>query len=59
MIGTSLSCAPAFLVGQLCQVVDLDGPWHLAGDIDPTVVYRDGLVDCPPGLWDHPARSRE
>ena len=54
MIGTSLSCAPALLVGQLCQVVDLDGPWHLAGDIDPTVVYRDGLVDCPPGLWDHP-----
>ena len=51
MIGTSLSCAPAFLVGQLCQVVDLDGPWHLAGDVEPAVIYRDGLVDCPPGLW--------
>ncbi len=51
MIGTSLSCAPAFLVGQLCSVVDLDGPWHLDGDIEPAVQYRDGLVDCPPGLW--------
>lgn len=52
MIGTSLSCAPAFLVGQLCQVVDLDGPWHLAGDIEPSVSYVDGLLHCPPGLWD-------
>ena len=52
MIGTSLSCAPAFLVGQLCQVVDLDGPWHLAGDVHPAVSYRDGMVDCPPGIWD-------
>ncbi|MGY6630477.1 MAG: dipeptide epimerase [Wenzhouxiangella sp.] len=51
MIGTSLSCAPAFLVGQLCSVVDLDGPWHLAGDIATTVRYQDGRVDCPPGLW--------
>jgi len=52
MIGTSLSCAPAFVVGQLCQVVDLDGPWHLAGDIEPAVRYLDGLLHCPPGLWD-------
>ena len=52
MIGTSLSCAPAFLVGQLCKVVDLDGPWHLAEDIEPAVSYEDGLLDCPAGLWD-------
>ncbi len=57
MIGTSLSCAPAFLVGQLCQVVDLDGPWHLARDIEPGVVYAEGRVDCPPGVWDHPAET--
>ena len=54
MIGTSLSCAPAFLVGQLCKVVDLDGPWHLAGDIEPAVSYADGLLDCPAGLWGAP-----
>ncbi|TVS12792.1 MAG: dipeptide epimerase [Wenzhouxiangella sp.] len=59
MIGTSLSCAPAFLVGQLCQVVDLDGPWHLAGDVEPAVVYGEGRVDCPPGLWDHPGNQSE
>ena len=57
MIGTSLSCAPAFLVGQLCQVVDLDGPWHLARDIEPGVVYAEGRVDCPPGVWDHSAET--
>ncbi len=54
MVGTSLSCAPAFLLGQLCQVVDLDGPWHLAADIEPAVRYVEGRVDCPPGLWAHP-----
>lgn len=52
MIGTSLSCAPAFVVGQLCDIVDLDGPWHLAGDIAPAVRYHDGYLHCPPGLWD-------
>lgn len=26
MIGTSLAMAPAFVVGQLCEGVDLDGP---------------------------------
>lgn len=29
MIGTSLAMAPAFLIGQLCKVVDLDGPIFL------------------------------
>lgn len=52
MIGTSLSCAPAFLVGQLCEVVDLDGPWHLLRDREPAAHYEDGLVDYPPGGWD-------
>ncbi|MGY6554301.1 MAG: dipeptide epimerase [Wenzhouxiangella sp.] len=51
MIGTSLSCAPAFLVGQLCQVVDLDGPWHLRDDVEPSVIYTDGEIDCPPEVW--------
>src|SRR5258708_3353051 len=32
MIGTSLAMAPAFLVGQLCSVVDLDGPIFLTAD---------------------------
>ena len=30
MVGTSLAMAPAFVVGQLCDIVDLDGPTFLA-----------------------------
>lgn len=26
MFGTSLAMAPAFLLGQQCKIVDLDGP---------------------------------
>ncbi|HEY1604869.1 MAG TPA: dipeptide epimerase [Allosphingosinicella sp.] len=51
MVGTSLAMAPAFLLGQLCDVVDLDGPTFLAEDRVPGVVYRNGLIDCPPEIW--------
>jgi len=51
MGGTSLAMAPAFLLGQLCDVVDLDGPTILAKDIQPSVSYRQGMLDCPAGLW--------
>ena len=32
MVGTSLAMAPSFVLGQLCDVVDLDGPTFLARD---------------------------
>ncbi|MFQ3594794.1 MAG: dipeptide epimerase [Sphingomonadaceae bacterium] len=51
MVGTSLSMAPAFLVGQLCDIVDLDGPIFLARDRQPGCRYFDGLVDCPEAVW--------
>jgi L-alanine-DL-glutamate epimerase-like enolase superfamily enzyme len=51
MMGTSLSMAPSYLVGQLCDIVDLDGPTFLARDRDPGVVYRGGMIDCPPEIW--------
>ena len=51
MIGTSLAMAPAFLVGQLCRVVDLDGPIFLSADRPAAVQYRDGYIDCPPAVW--------
>jgi L-alanine-DL-glutamate epimerase-like enolase superfamily enzyme len=51
MIGTSLAMAPAFLVGQLCQVVDLDGPVFLKGDRALAVQYAHGLIMCPAMLW--------
>jgi L-Ala-D/L-Glu epimerase len=51
MTGTALAMAPAFLVGQLCQVVDLDGPIFLRNDREPGVVYENGAVWCPPQVW--------
>lgn len=51
MIGTSLGMAPAFLVGQLCEVVDLDGPLFLKTDRAVPVRYDDGLLRCPEALW--------
>jgi len=51
MLGTSLAMAPAFLVGQLCKVVDLDGPVFLRSDRALPVDYTDGYVTCPDGLW--------
>jgi L-alanine-DL-glutamate epimerase-like enolase superfamily enzyme len=51
MLGTSLAMAPAFLVGQLCNVVDLDGPVFLRADRDVTVQYTDGYITCPAALW--------
>jgi len=52
MLGTSLAMAPAFLVGQLCKVVDLDGPVFLKADRSHTIRYADGMIDCPREVWD-------
>jgi L-alanine-DL-glutamate epimerase-like enolase superfamily enzyme len=54
MLGTSLAMAPSFLLGQLCSVVDLDGPIFLAEDRTPAVCYRDGMIECPEVLWGAP-----
>ena len=51
MSGTSLAIAPAFVLGQLCDVVDLDGPIFLAEDREPAATYLDGDVTCPETLW--------
>ncbi|MBM0170604.1 dipeptide epimerase [Altererythrobacter sp. C41] len=53
MMGTSLSMAPSYLVGQLCDIVDLDGPTFLARDRTPGVRYRDGMIHCSPEVWGH------
>jgi L-alanine-DL-glutamate epimerase-like enolase superfamily enzyme len=54
MVGTSLAMAPAFLLGQFCDIVDLDGPLFLDRDRTPGVVYADGHVDCPEAVWGAP-----
>ena len=51
MVGTSLAMAPAFILGQLCDVVDLDGPTFLKQDRVPGVDYRDGHIWCPDEVW--------
>jgi hypothetical protein len=54
MTGTALSTAPALLVGQLCQIVDLDGPVFLSGDRTPGTVYTQGTVWCDEVVWGGP-----
>ena len=54
MVGTSLAMAPAFLLGQYCDIVDLDGPTFLVNDRVPSVVYSDGYIDCPASVWGGP-----
>lgn len=53
MTGTSLSMAPAFVIGQFCRFVDIDGPLLLARDIDNGLNYGEGgIVSVPdPLLW--------
>ena len=51
MVGTSLAMAPAFIVGQHCDVVDLDGPTFLTADREPSVEYRDGMIWSPDEVW--------
>ena len=43
--------APAFVLGQLCEVVDLDGPIFLARDRTPGMVYADGTVWSGDSVW--------
>jgi len=52
MVATSLSVAPAMLVAQNANYVDLDGPLLLAKDRAHGLVYRDSLVyPSTPALW--------
>lgn len=52
MLGTSLGMAPAYLVGQLCDYVDLDGALLLAHDRANPLTYRDAVIDPPDTrLW--------
>ena len=57
MAGSSLAMAPSFVLGQLCDVVDLDGPIFLVRDRTPGVRYEGGLITCDDVVWG-PARAR-
>lgn len=52
MVGTSLAMAPAVLLAQGADYVDLDGPLLLARDREPGLVYNGSLVSPPDSaLW--------
>jgi L-alanine-DL-glutamate epimerase-like enolase superfamily enzyme len=51
MVGTSLATAPAFLLGQICDLVDLDGPTFLTADRDPGASYENGELWVPSEVW--------
>ena len=52
MVGTSLAMAPAVLVAQGAELVDLDGPLLLAKDRAVPLVFEGSIVHPPvPALW--------
>ena len=52
MVGTSLSMAPAFVIAQMCDFVDLDGPLALKSDQVVPMKYVGAEVSLPEqGLW--------
>lgn len=57
MMGSSLAMAPSFVVGQLCDVVDLDGPTFLRRDRTPGVTYSKGMIWVDEAVWGRAQRA--
>jgi L-alanine-DL-glutamate epimerase-like enolase superfamily enzyme len=52
MLATSLAMAPAFLLAQRADYVDLDGPLLLSRDRPDGIVYEGAMMSPPsPALW--------
>ncbi|WP_044559356.1 dipeptide epimerase [Azospirillum sp. B4] len=51
MAGSVLATAPGFVLAQLCDVVDLDGPWFLAEPGADRGIFADGKVMVPADFW--------
>jgi L-alanine-DL-glutamate epimerase-like enolase superfamily enzyme len=51
MACSSWAMAPAYLLAQLCEFVDLDGPLGLAEDRSPGVRYEGGYIHCDDAVW--------
>jgi L-alanine-DL-glutamate epimerase-like enolase superfamily enzyme len=52
MMGSSLAMAPSFVIGQLCDFVDIDGPLLLRRDCANGLKFNNGEVDIPSRqLW--------
>jgi L-alanine-DL-glutamate epimerase-like enolase superfamily enzyme len=51
MAGSVMAAAPGFVLGQLCDVVDLDGPYFLADDSSGAAIYSEGMITVSSDLW--------
>jgi len=51
MGGSTLAMAPGFVLAQLCDYVDLDGPFGLADDPLAEQIYNDGSIFVPEKIW--------
>ena len=51
MPGTGRAMAAGFVLGQLCDIVDLDGPISILNDCHPTVSYAGGEIFSPSQVW--------
>jgi L-alanine-DL-glutamate epimerase-like enolase superfamily enzyme len=51
MGGSTLAMAPGFVLAQLCDVVDLDGPYGLTDDPLASQIYRDGEIFVSEAIW--------
>ena len=53
MCGSSLAMAPAYVLAQLCEYVDLDGPLLQSEDVPSGLNYTPGGIIPSPGknLW--------
>ena len=52
MLGSSLAMAPALVVAQGADFVDLDGPLWQRSDVEPLLTIDAGLIQPPePALW--------
>jgi L-Ala-D/L-Glu epimerase len=55
MVGTSLAMAPAWILGQLCDISDLDGTLFISRDREVVMSFKNGKVSYPDRGWGAPA----
>lgn len=58
MVATSLSMAPALILANSAELVDLDGPLLLDQDRQDALQYEGAVIQLQPGpLWGYPRRA--
>jgi L-alanine-DL-glutamate epimerase-like enolase superfamily enzyme len=55
MVGSSLAMAPAWILGQVCDINDLDGTLFITRDRVPAMVFEHGKVHYPDTGWGSPS----